>query len=187
MYRKIWILVVTGALGLMLAGCGQTQVSQDEQQDVSVDVQEPIEESSPDQDPAEPPEESVSTGETADTSQEETQYEDNFAVDTSDAQAFAKKIQTVVAEQDFEGLADLISYPVYIGFPDKGEFVETKEDFINLGADRIFTADLLEEISGADLEALSPSMAGFVLSTTGVTNIVFGVSNGALAITGINY
>ena len=47
--------------------------------------------------------------------------------------------------------------------------------------------DLLTEISTADTSALEPSRAGFALSASGRPNIVFGVSNGHLAIVGINY
>ena len=42
-----------------------------------------------------------------------TSYEDNFAVSTEDAAAFAKKIQDAVAAEDLNALADLVNYPVY--------------------------------------------------------------------------
>ena len=39
----------------------------------------------------------------------------------------------------------------------------------------------------ADIDNLQPSRAGFSLSDGGTANINFGVVNGVLAITGINY
>lgn len=48
------------------------------------------------------------------TTASETSYEDNFAVPTEDAVAFAKKIQAAVANEDLEALADLTHYPVYV-------------------------------------------------------------------------
>ena len=86
-----------------------------------------------------------------------------------------------------EALADLASYPLYVGFADGGQSVESREDFIALGADRIFTEELLSEIAGADTEGLEASMAGFSLSTSGRPNVVFGVAGGRLAIVGMNY
>ena len=60
-------------------------------------------------------------------------------------------------------------------------------DSSTLGADRVFTEALLTEIGTADLSALEPSQAGFILSASGCPNIVFGVSEGQLAVVGINY
>ena len=65
--------------------------------------------------------------------------------------------------------------------------MDTREDFLALGAEQVFTDALLSEIAEADLEDLSPSMAGLILSKNGAPNIVFGVSDGHLAIVGINY
>ena len=39
----------------------------------------------------------------------------------------------------------------------------------------------------ADTDNLQPSMAGFVISDGGTAGINFGVADGVLAITGINY
>ena len=97
-----------------------------------------------------------------------TSYEDNFAVSTEDAAAFAKKIQDVA-------LGD-------------GSVIETREDLIALGADKIFTPELKDSMANADLSELSPSMAGFTLYSTGDgPNITFNVQNGVLGISGINY
>ena len=114
-----------------------------------------------------------------------TSYEDNFAVSTEDAAAFAKKIQ--VAAEDLNALADLVNYPVYVALGD-GSVIETREDLIALGADKIFTPELKDSMANADLSELSPSMAGFTLYSTGDgPNITFNVQNGVLGISGINY
>ena len=114
-----------------------------------------------------------------------TSYEDNFAVSTEDAAAFAKKIQD--AAEDLNALADLVNYPVYVALGD-GSVIETREDLIALGADKIFTPELKDSMANADLSELSPSMAGFTLYSTGDgPNITFNVQNGVLGISGINY
>ena len=57
---------------------------------------------------------------------------------------------------------------------------------IALGADRIFTPELLASVAAADENSLSPSMAGFVLSDGSKANIIFSVREGKLAVSGIN-
>ncbi len=116
-----------------------------------------------------------------------TSYADNFAVPTEDAVAFAEKIQAAVADEDLEALADLANYPVYVALGD-GSVIESKEDLLALGADKIFTKEMKDSIASADLSALSASMAGFTLYSTGdAPNITFNVQNGVLGISGINY
>lgn len=115
----------------------------------------------------------------------EASYEDNFAVDTSAAAAFADKVKVAVAAKDMDALADLTAFPVYVGIAEDG--VETREDFMALGAEKVFTPELTESIEGADTSNLQPSMAGFSISKDGGPNIIFGVVNGKLAISGINY
>lgn len=114
-------------------------------------------------------------------------FEDNFAVSSQAAAAFAQKRQDAAANQDLEALADLAAYPLYIGFPDGGVSVAAREDWTALGADVIFTSELVDSIAGADLSTLTASRAGFSLSKDGRPNIIFGVRDGRLAISGINY
>ncbi len=117
----------------------------------------------------------------------ETSYEDNFAVPTEDAVAFAKEIQAAVANEDLEALADLTHYPVYVSIAD-GSVIESKEDLIALGADKIFTDEMKDSIANAGLSDLSPSMAGFTLYSTGdAPNMIFSVQDGRLGISGMNY
>ena len=65
--------------------------------------------------------------------------------------------------------------------------METKEDFLYLGAEAVFTDELLESIEMADIENLQPSMAGFPISDGRIASINFSVVDGVLAINGINY
>ena len=85
-----------------------------------------------------------------------------------------------------DALAELTAFPVYVGLPDAG-VVETEEDFLKLGADEVFTDDLLESIEKADIDNFQPSMAGFPISDGRTASINFGVVDGVLAINGINY
>lgn len=113
-------------------------------------------------------------------------YEDNFAVDGRAAEEFAGKVKAAAADKDLEALADLTAFPVYVGLPDVG-VVETREDFLKLGADTVFTEALLESVENADIENFQPCMAGFSISDGDGANINFSVVDGELAINGINY
>lgn len=113
-------------------------------------------------------------------------YEDNFAVSGEAAKEFAEKIQKATADRNLEALAELTEFPVYVGLPDVG-VVETKEDFLAIGAENIFTDELVASVEAADIENLQPSMAGFSLSHGERANINFGVADGVLAVRGINY
>lgn len=44
---------------------------------------------------------------------------------------YAKKIQQAMKEKDINKLADLVTYPVYIGLGD-GQIIESRADFIKL-------------------------------------------------------
>lgn len=182
--RKITnLLLLTAVLCLLLSGCGQSNPPSEDPStppEEEETVQTPLPEETDDTSaPEDPPQSSSDT--------EETTYEDNFSVDASTVQAFAEEIQSVMADQDLQRLADLAAYPLYVGLPEGGEFLGSQEDFTALGSECIFTDDLLTEIADADLSDLPPSKAGFVLSSTGRPNVVFSVSGGQLAIVGINY
>ena len=182
MQKKFIFLVLTGLLCLSLAGCGQsgsTPPEEDSSAQTEQPAELPAEETTGEEDAGQAPEGGADT--------EAPQYTDNFSVDTEAVTAFAEQIQAAVAEKDLEALADLASYPLYIGFSDGGQSVESREDLIALGADRIFTEELLSEIAGADPAGLAPSKAGFALSTSGRPNVVFSVVDGRLAIVGMNY
>ena len=187
--KKMRVLVMAAVVGLMVTGCGSG--SGKGQTEPAVSVQETETEKSADE--TGDLTKAGSQAESAETSTAVTEengtagYKDNFDVDSAAAQAFAEKVQAAVADRDLEALADLTAFPVYVGLPEVDGGVESREEFINLGADQVFTPELVASVAAADLSDLSPSMAGFVLSDGGSANIIFGVSDGVLAIKGINY
>lgn len=192
MRKKLLLMILAGVLCLSLAGCGRSGETQPEE-DGTVQTQEPAElpaeepATEPSEEPAEEPAEGAGGTPAGGETPETPQYTDNFSVDAAAVTDFAKQIQAAVADKDLEALADLASYPLYVGFADGGQSVESREDFVALGADRIFTEELLSGIAGADTEGLEASMAGFSLSASGRPNVIFGVVDGRLAIVGMNY
>lgn len=115
-------------------------------------------------------------------------YEDNFAVETDTAAAYAKLIKEAVAEKDIEKLADLTSFPVYVGLSKENPVIYTREEFIAIDANLLFSEEMITSIAGADETTLKPSRAGFTLhGPNGMPSITFGVQNGKLGISGINY
>lgn len=183
---KVWMAAM--AAGMMITGCGQSQIKEtaapsvQETTDVSTDASERETEAAEREtetlktEAMEPEENQAAAGET---------YEDNFAVDSAASAAFAREIKAAVEEKDLEKLADLTAFPVYVGL-DGGQSVDSREELIALGADRIFTPELLASVAAADENSLSPSMAGFVLSDGSKANIIFSVREGKLAVSGIN-
>ena len=171
MKRKKMILALGLTVLMVMMGCGDDAAEQETT---------PETEQTAETDAAE---------ETTGGSEENTQsYEDNFAVDSEAAAAFAGKIKEAVPAKDMEALADLTSYPVYVGLPDTEGIVETREDFLALGADQVLTHELMDSVAAASVDNFTPSMAGFVVAgENGRPNIIFGVVEGKLAITGINY
>lgn len=166
-------------MGAVLAGCGENQQSlQDTQQSVPLSMlQESMRDSAT---------ENVESETVEKTEQTSERYEDNFAVDSEAAKKFAGKVKEAVAKKDLEALAELIAFPVYVGLPDVG-VVEAKEDFLKLDAETVFTDELVESVEAAGIENFRPSMAGFSISDGSTANINFGVVDGVLAISGINY
>lgn len=122
------------------------------------------------------------------TKEAEAEEDDNFSADPASVEAFGRSVKEAVAEKNLETLADLAAYPLYIGFADGGVSVESREEMIALGEEKIFTQEWMDSIAQADETALSPSMAGFVPSGEGGGgNLVFGLRDGKLAVSGINY
>ncbi len=210
-WKKILILT---AAGVMLAGCGQkteTAAGTEAAADVSTEeTQEAVTEESTEaetetEETQNAEKEKETEKEAAKETVKETEktaaaeaeakneaadagYEDNFSVDEEAAAEFGKKVKDAAAAGDLEALADLAAYPLYVGFPEGGETIESREELVGLGADRIFTEELKNAVAAADEQNLSPSMAGFVLSDgNGTANVIFGVRDGKLSINGINY
>lgn len=193
------LLLAAGLTAVMvMAGCGQdsaedTAAQETEQtEEVSTEEMEQTEEaaeSAPEDESTAESDSQTDAGDSqAENAGEEQTYEDNFAVDSEAVSAFADKIKEAVAAKDMEALADLTAFPVYVGIPDTEGIVETRDDFLALGADQVLTDELLESVASADMSGQEPSMAGFVVAgESGRPNIIFGVVEGKLAITGINY
>lgn len=177
MNRRFGLMLLAAALCLMLAGCGQSSQPSSQEPPVQSGQTDPAGEEAPEEAPQED-----AAGE-----EDAPAYADNFDVDAEATADFARKIQEVVADQDLEALADLMMFPNYVGFTEDPAFVNTREEFTALGADRIFTQEMCDQIAAAETEDLQPSEAGFVLSADGRPNIIFGVYEGHLAIVGMNY
>ena len=190
------IAILLSLTTMMIAGCGSNTKNADSQTEVSTSTETTDEASSDETDTEETDSNSGETANEATDSQQEAadpgdgNYEDNFAVSHEAAVDFAEKIKSAVAAKDQEALADLVNYPVYIGFKDEGQTVDTKEDFMKLDASELFTDDLLNAVANADEseDVLSPSMAGFNLySNDASASLTFSVQDGKLGVTGINY
>lgn len=165
-------VTILALMSTLLMGCSTNP--QDAKQDISQNVTEETQQAAEVVEATESP------------VQETQRYEDNFAVDSEAAKAFAERVQAVTVKKDLEGLADLTVFPVYVGLPGAGA-VKTREDFLSLGAEAVFTEELLKSVEMANIDNFHPSKAGFSISDGGTSNINFGVVNGVLAITGINY
>ena len=190
------IAILLALTTMMIAGCGSNTKNADSQTEVSTSTETTDEASSDETDTEETDSNSGETANEATDSQQEAadpgdgNYEDNFSVSHEAAVDFAEKIKSAVAAKDQEALADLVNYPVYIGFKDEGQTVDTKEDFMKLDASELFTDDLLNAVANADEseDVLSPSMAGFNLySNDASASLTFSVQDGKLGVTGINY
>ena len=174
MMKRIMLLLAAGIMSVAITACGKEEGNAP----ASVKKTESVSESIPESLPEETKEE---------TNTYQVGNVDNFSVNSKVVSAFGKEVKEIVAAQDLEALADLTAFPVYIGFADGGVSVETREDFIALGEDRIFTQEFVEAMSQAKEDDLPASRAGFSLTDDGVPNVIFGVRDGKLAIQGINY
>lgn len=195
--KKVKVLLMMAALGVALSACGPAEetvqktetVSATEQQPAGVGQEEQNKETAPEEPVSKEPITEGTSKEAAESEAADTQaggqYTDNFSVDNEAAAEFAERIKTAVSEQDLEALADLASYPMYMGIAEGT--VSSREDFVALGAEKVFSKELVTAVEEADMENLSAGKAGFILSNGGKANIIFGVSDGELAITGINY
>ncbi len=124
---------------------------------------------------------------------EEAPAEDAAATDEAapveDAAAvndFATKIVAAVDAKDIDALAELVVYPTYVGLGE-GIEVAAKEDFVAIGADKLFTDELIAAVDATDLSTLTATEAGYILGD-GKPNIIFAYgADNTLGITGINY
>ena len=186
MKRRGFVLLVVLVMVIGLAACGSAKKKEElpavEEQTTEAD-REAASETVPE---AEAGPEQESTEEEA---QEPDSDLDNFDADMEEVSAFAALIKEAVAEMDLEKLADLTGFPVYVGL-DGVDVVETREDFLKLDPQELFSEGLKSSIEKAYPQDLAPSMAGFTLmdyDMEGSASVTFGVVNGEFLITGINY
>lgn len=104
---------------------------------------------------------------------------------TSDQiKSFAEEVQAAVAGEDLGWLADLNSYPVYVSIgSSEGSDIKSKEDFMNLGKDKIFTDKLKEQIAAVKPEELEKFGTGYIMGDD--VSITFNNVDGEPAITSI--
>lgn len=203
-----WRLLLAGLmLGVLMSGCGEKeereiekipQVEQEADQNQETDENQEAEQETAKNPDEEEEQVSVAGDAQTEVGKEENEqpeeaaenkvYEDNFAVENEVVAAYGKRIKEAVAAKNLEALADLTSFPTYVGFVDNGVVVDTREDFLALGADKIFTQEMVNSVAAADESNLSPSMAGFLLcGKDDMPSIIYGIVEGRLAIKGINY
>lgn len=99
--------------------------------------------------------------------------------------SFAAEIILAVKYKDMEGLAGLVAYPVYVGAADP-EIVESKEDFLAIGIEKVITEEMIQAITGVNLFNISEAEAGIVLGEER-PNIIFSGKAKECGITGMNY
>lgn len=210
--KKLAVLVLTGVMSFTIMACGpktegtsgagtETTGSTVEENESTAAGEETVDAPETEEQPEEttentetqPEENTENTEQPAEGENEGSDGEyqvgdlDNFDVDSELVAAFGAEVKTAVANQDLEALADLAFFPMYIGFADGGVSVNSREEFIELGAEKIFTQEMIDAIAAADENSLSASRAGFSLTDDGSPNIVFGVADGSLAVMGMNY
>ncbi|MDO4265716.1 MAG: hypothetical protein Q4C63_04545 [Eubacteriales bacterium] len=103
-------------------------------------------------------------------------------------QGFGESVQIAVKDKSLEELAELMTYPSYIGV-DGGVTVNDEAQLSDIGADKIFTDELVAAVENADIASIEVSEAGFVIGDpSGKPNITLGLGeDGTMGITGINY
>lgn len=100
--------------------------------------------------------------------------------------AFATKVQNTVSEQDLEALADLCDFPIRITMEDGQTCaVSSREDFIALGRDSVFTRNLMHEIGIADPSEQQLYGNGIVMGNK--NNVIINRMDGSLSVTGFNF
>ncbi len=124
------------------------------------------------------------TGEAESGSQAQEPSEEGVELSTEEMKNFAEQIQGAVADKNLEALAELCAYPVYISLGEgEGEEVESRDDFIMLEKDKIFTDGMLKEIADTDLDSLEQFGAGVMLGLE--NSITFNNVDGKAAVTSI--
>ncbi len=97
---------------------------------------------------------------------------------------FAQKVKKIVNNKDINAFADLISYPIDINTLNNEQKIniQNKEQFIRLGADRIFTNKFIQEVCKD--EDLFVSYRGFMMGNG--PNLFYTYMDGSLKIYALN-
>ena len=95
--------------------------------------------------------------------------------------AFAAEIQDTVSGRDLEALAELCDFPISVTMQDG----TSREDFITLGKESVFTRSLVHEIGIADPVGQQIYGNGIVMGNR--NNIIINRMHGSLAVTGFNF
>ena len=114
--------------------------------------------------------------------------DDNFTVDPATVTAFAKEVQTAVAAKDMDALSDLMIYPTYVSDVEENDgIINTKEDFLAIDPDLIFTDALMNAVANTDFDSFVACEAGFTFAVDDdyTNSITFGVEGGQIGIQGI--
>lgn len=99
--------------------------------------------------------------------------------------SFAEEIQAAVAGQDMGWLADLAAYPVFVSLEEvEGTEIQSVEEFMALGEDKLFTETLKTQIAEVNPEELEVFGAGVIMGED--VNITFNNVDGEPKIIGIN-
>lgn len=171
MKKKVLITGLMMATMLTISACGSKNTT---------DTTATVESTTADVTTAEEPT-TVETAGTTDIMNSETEDE----LTAEQIKAFAEEIQAAVAGQDMGWLADLTSYPVYVALEDgEGSEIESKEAFMELGEDKIFTEILKEQIAAVNPEELEVFGAGVIMGED--ASITFNSVDGEPAIISIN-
>lgn len=100
--------------------------------------------------------------------------------------AFAAEIQDTVSGRDLEALAELCDFPISVTMQDGTSLtVNSREDFITLGKESVFTRSLVHEIGIADPAGQQIYGNGIVMGNR--NNIIINRMHGSLAVTGFNF
>lgn len=173
--KKWKLLLIVGTVILGCAGCG----AQKQEETGAVDIK-PVDVVQTESEPelAEP-ENGPTESETEEKNNNFEDLEEKAA--GGDTAVFAEKIQAAVSAKDMDALADLCAYPLAVN----GEEIDSREAFLELGADTVFTEERCAVIEAVDVSALEETMAGVIMGDA-TPNIIFKSADGELRITGIN-
>ena len=168
--KKWKLLLMVGTVILGCAGCG----AQKQEETGAVDIR-PVDVVQTESEPENGPTES-------ETEERNNNFEDlEEKAAGGDVAAFAEQIQAAVSAKDMDALADLCAYPLAVN----GEEIDSREAFLGLGADIVFTEERCAVIEAVDVSALEETMAGVIMGDA-TPNIIFKSVDGELRIMGIN-